>query len=355
MQEELLSFLRCPVTRTPLRLQIISTGRKWYNDKEEAIVSEAILWADADWFYPVIDGIPRMIVEACIDYHDFFQKHLPEFASLAAALQTKYGTLIRETIKKNKRTKQSFEQEWKLFNPDKDKTWNADNTAMLNRFLLETGETSHSLDGKLIFDAGCGNGILNVLVAKKGATILGMDFSKSIEKAFERNTEKKALFIQGDVQFPPVAHFYFDIVHSSGVLIHTPDTELSFSRIDPCVKEGGKLSVWLYHPRKNFMHNLFNQTRKVTSRLPVKLQYYLYLFTLFPAGYVIKRLKGNRQNKREMMIDILDWFSPQYRWEHEHDEVAGWFKKRNYKEVNVTTDELFGFNMTGVKKENSPI
>src|SRR5438045_4513302 len=118
--------------------------------------------------------------------------------------------------------------------------------------------------------------MLNQYIAEAGATVIGMDFSLSIQKANDQNTSKSSFFIQGDVQFPPVAFEYFDIVHCSGVLIHTNNTELSFSCIEPCVKKGGKLSVWLYHPRKNFIHKFFNFTRKFTSRLPARVQYYLY-------------------------------------------------------------------------------
>ena len=89
--------------------------------------------------------------------------------------------------------------------------------------------------------------------------------------------------------------------------------------------------------------------RKFTSKLPLAFQYYLYYLTIFPVSYIVKRLKGNKQNKREMMIDILDGFSPEFRWEHTHDEAAAWFTKRNYHTVKITTDELFGFNITGLK------
>ncbi|HNF71394.1 MAG TPA: class I SAM-dependent methyltransferase, partial [Chitinophagaceae bacterium] len=242
-------------------------------------------------------------------------------------------------------------QEWGLFNYESDKVWDAGKEEMLERFLKETIETRQSLNGKWIFDAGCGNGLLNQSIAACGAHIIGMDFSASIERAFEKNSEAQAYFIQGDVQFPPLVFQGFDIVHSSGVLICTPNTELAFSCIDPCVKPEGKLSVWLYHPRKGFIHNLFNFLRNYTSRLPVKLQYYLYLFTLFPMSYVIKKMKGNPQNSREMMIDILDWFSPEFRWEHTHEEAASWFAKRTYLPATVSTNELFGFNITGVKQK----
>ena len=50
-----------------------------------------------------------------------------------------------------------------------------------------------------------------------------------------------------------------------------------------------------------------------------------------------------------MMVDILDWFTPEYRWEHSHQEVGTWFYKRNFKKVRVTTQGVFGFNIIGEK------
>ena len=62
MHEELLPLLRCPVSRSPLRLQIIGRSRKKYDtgEKEIEYISDGILFAEEDWFYPVIGGIPRL-------------------------------------------------------------------------------------------------------------------------------------------------------------------------------------------------------------------------------------------------------------------------------------------------------
>jgi len=345
MHPSLLEILRCPVTRSPLKLKTISC----FPGSDE--IADGILFADEDWFYPIINGIPRLTVEAFIDYEKFLGQHYSNYSFGKNALFEKHYKLIRYVVKKNKRTKESFSQEWKIFDYTKDKTWDKDRDALMKQFLDETGETVTGLENKKIFDAGCGNGVLNQFIAQAGAFILGMDFSLSIEQANEHNTHPNASFIQGDVQFPPVAFDYFDIVHCSGVLIHTNNTQHSFSCIEPCVKKGGKLSVWLYHPRNNVIHNLFNFIRKGTSKLPVKVQFYLYAVTLFPLSFIIKRLKGNKQNAREMMIDIFDWFSPEFRWEHTPSEAESWFHSRNYNPVTITTQSTFGFNITGIKSQ----
>jgi SAM-dependent methyltransferase/uncharacterized protein YbaR (Trm112 family) len=350
MTKFLFELLRCPVTRSPLKLEEISVSTKKFDGGEERITERGILYADEDWFYPVIDGIPRLMIEAFIDFEEFFVFHMTDYKAKREHLEKKYKKLLFYTIEKNSHTKKSFSQEWNMFNYSEDNTWDLNGEELLQRFLIETDESKESLQGKMILDAGCGNGFVNRLIAREGAFIVGMDFSNSIEKAYQHNTFSGAFFIQADIQFPPVEFEKFDIVYASGVLIHTNNTELSFSCIDPCVKPGGKMSVWLYHPRKDSIHRIFNFVRRYTSRLPVKFQYYLYLFTLFPVSFLVKRLKGNKQNKREMMVAILDWFSPKFRWEHSHAEVSTWFHKRKYDSIKITTSEKFGFNITGKKQ-----
>ena len=349
MLEKYLSLLVCPVTHSPLRLEKITVKTKSFSNGDKEIISDGILYGTNGWFYPVINGIPRLLIESFIDYETFLRKNLPDYQARKDHLLKNYGDMIKQVIKKNEKTKKSFELEWSLFSYEDDKTWELKGNDLLDRFLKETDETKASLQNKLIFDAGCGNGQLNQYIARTGATVIGMDLSKSVERATANNNEENAFFLQADVQYPPLQVEKFDIVHSSGVLICTNDSELTFSKIEPCVKNGGKLSVWLYHPRKNFIHNSFNFLRRYTSKLPVKFQYYLYLCTLFPVSYMIKKIKGNKQNAREMMIAIMDWFSPEFRWEHTTEEASTWFGKRNYKGVKVTTTDTFGFNIIGTK------
>ena len=349
MLEKYLSLLVCPVTHSPLRLEKITVKTKSFSNGDKEIISDGILYGTNGWFYPVINGIPRLLIESFIDYETFLRKNLPDYQARKDHLLKNYGDMIKQVIKKNEKTKKSFELEWSLFSYEDDKTWELKGNDLLDRFLKETDETNASLQNKLIFDAGCGNGQLNQYIARTGATVIGMDLSKSVERATANNNEENAFFLQADVQYPPLQVEKFDIVHSSGVLSCTNDSELTFSKIEPCVKNGGKLSVWLYHPRKNFIHNSFNFLRRYTSKLPVKFQYYLYLCTLFPVSYMIKKIKGNKQNAREMMIAIMDWFSPEFRWEHTTEEASTWFGKRNYKGVKVTTTDTFGFNIIGTK------
>lgn len=345
---EHLQYYCCPITQENLELSILKKSTKTLDGIVFEIIEEGILTTNI-CFYPIINGIPRLIVEAIYDYRNFLLTHVEDFEVKEKIFFDTHKKIIDEAIQKNKKTKESFKLEWKFFDYEKDKTWNAAPAKMLDRFLKETNEKKYNLAEKLILDVGCGNGLLDALIANENATVIGFDFSLSIEKAFEQNTHSKVIFLQADVQHPPFKKNIFDIVQASGILIHTNNTAHSFNCLTTLVKPNGKLSCWLYHPRKNFIHNTFNFIRKYSSKLPLKLQIVLYAIFLFPISFSIKKLKGNQQNWSEMMVDILDWMTPEFRWEHTPEEVIHWFLNNNFSDVKVTTKELFGFNIIGRK------
>ncbi|HEU4861896.1 MAG TPA: hypothetical protein VFT15_18765, partial [Chitinophagaceae bacterium] len=160
----------CPVTRSELEVKIISLETTSFATGEIEII-EGILFAEKDWFYPIINGVPRLLIEAFLDYEKFLMEKLSDYKTRKETLLKKYPELIRQTIRKNNRTKKSFELEWGLFNYDEDKTWELKGEGLLDRFLKETDETKESLRDKLIFDAGCGNGQLNQYIARCGALV----------------------------------------------------------------------------------------------------------------------------------------------------------------------------------------
>src|SRR5258705_3220474 len=123
MLEKYLSFLVCPVTRSSLRLHTISVKTKMFSSGEQEIINEGVLFADKDWFYPIIDGVPRLLIESFLDYEEFFKEKLPDYEAHKDHLLKNYSGLIQQVVKKNRKTKKSFEFEWGLFNYEEDKTW----------------------------------------------------------------------------------------------------------------------------------------------------------------------------------------------------------------------------------------
>ncbi len=82
--------------------------------------------------------------------------------------------------------------------------------------------------GSRVLDAGCGEGILSVLLAKKGCTVTGVDISEPnivASKAYAQSqgVADKTTFQVADLEHLPFADHSFDYVVSSHVLEHVPD------------------------------------------------------------------------------------------------------------------------------------
>lgn len=82
--------------------------------------------------------------------------------------------------------------------------------------------------GSTVLDSGCGEGVLCVLLAKKGCIVTGVDLSEPNiaackEYAQSEGVSDKVSFMVGDAEKLPVPDKSFDYVVSSHVLEHVPD------------------------------------------------------------------------------------------------------------------------------------
>lgn len=349
MQRCILNFISCPINKKNLELQVFKTeNRKYLNQTAEEIM-EGLLISSSGFIYPIVGGVPRMQLDAFLEYNDMISLNYKEFESVKNTILENYGYIIDQVIKKTRKTKKSFSQEWKIFKYEGDKTWGFTKDVRKKRFLEEIGITKEELAGKTLLDVGCGNGVLTNAIADYDVLTIGIDVSYSIERAFQNNDNPNAHFIQCDLQNPPFNANYFDIVYSTGVIHHTNNTELSFSCITPLVKPKGRLYVWLYKPEKDLRHRTIVQIRKVTHRLPIWLQYMLYLLFLVPWGLFKERLRGKKLSWREQLINYFDVLSCEFRYEHTSDEVKIWYLKRNFNNLNITVVEYLGFGIYGDK------
>ncbi len=342
MNPGILPILRCPLSGEKLSLISIRSD-------EDGGIKEGILCSGSGPCYPVLEGLPRLLPDAMPEHEGYLQKHLTDFTERKSKTLALYGDEIQRAAKKNERTRQSFSAEWEGHDYEKGKTWELGIEDQLKRFFKESGEDRNSLKGKRMLDAGCGNGHLAMEISRSGAEVFAMDFSGSVLRAKQVNSSSSCHFIQGDVEFPPFESSVFDLVHSSGVLIHTSDTRRSFRILSGLVKPGGKISIWVYRKRKERLHRFFNRVRNFSSRLtPFFQRIFLGLFIFIPA-LLIKRIKGNRQHPHELWVEVLDWFTPEFRWEHDESEVKDWFKEEAFSDVSVRDENHWGFNMTGIR------
>jgi SAM-dependent methyltransferase len=353
MQTELLKFLTCPIEKTDLKFVLISEFEKEYSTQKVNEIKEGLLFSQMGFVFPIIDGIPRILLEAIYDYSDFIKKHFDGYEETKKHLELKYKGLLEYCLKKNNKTKISFEFEWSFLNEGKnDKIWN-DNISELSKvFLRETGYEESILSDKIIVDIGCGHGVMTSKISEISKLAIGIELSKSIENAYILNKNINAMYIQGDLQFIAFKNASFDILYSSGVIHHTNNTELSLSLVENILKENGTICLWLYHPQKSTIHNLINKCRKFTSILPSKITFILLLIFILPFTLLIKYFKRKKApNFREEIIDLLDSFTPEFRHEIEQDLATIWLQRRSYKNIRITTENQFGYSIIG-EKEN---
>ncbi len=348
MQKSLLQHLICPINKDDLQLQIFELFTESSAPKDE--IKSGVLISNSNYLYPIVEGVPCMLPNSFLLYEDVLSKNLPNYESLKSNLQTKYSAVIAAYEKSNKITMRSFSAEWGMFNYGQDKTWDADANGMIARFLKEIDEPNLAPTNseRVMLDAGCGNGLLDKLIAPYFKNIIAVDFSNSIFNAFKSCNTANVFYVQGDIQNLPFKENTFDLIQCSGVLVTLKDQQKGFNYLQSLLKQNGKLSIWLYHARKNIIHNAFNKIRNITCKMPWTVQKIIYNFVLLPPSFIIKKLKGNPQNLREMKIDIYDWFAPEYRWETTHEEALAWYSSA-FKNAKVSTVEEFGFNAVGIK------
>lgn len=351
MQYPLLDILKCPLTKTSLRFELITEFDKAYGGTTIKEVKDGLLYSETGFVFPIINGIPRLLIESLYDYAGFLQQHLPHYQSLKNDLEKNYKGVLDHCVSKNKKTKQSFELEWSFLDPkEKEQVWRDDSSSMPQIFLKETGESESFYTGKTVIDVGCGHGIMTGKIAAMASLAVGVELSKAVENAYSKNQNSKAWYLQADLQFLPFDDATFDVLYSSGVIHHTNNTELSLSLIEPVLKPGGKLCLWLYHPQNNRIHNMILGVRGITSKLPLRLAFVLLMIFVFPFTFLLKKIKNKKKlSYREEIIDLLDQFTPQFRYEIPHDQALLWLKRRKYAATGITTENQFGFSVVGTK------
>ncbi|MEO6837573.1 MAG: class I SAM-dependent methyltransferase [Ginsengibacter sp.] len=337
-----------------MKFKLISEFKKSYSGNDENEINEGILFSKCGFVFPIINGIPRMLIESIYDYDYFLKKHLLEYDEYKDRMEKEFPGLLNYCRQKNKKSKISFGLEWSFLNKEKnDKIWHEDLSDLPKVFELETGENLSYFNDKVIIDVGSGHGLMTSTIAQFSKYAIGVEMTNAVENAFKINKNKNAFYVQGDLQFLPFNELTFDVLYSSGVIHHTNNTELSLSLIESTLKHGGKICVWLYHPQKNLIHNLSLTLRKITSRLPVRITLIFLVISIFPFSFLIKKIKNkNPPNYREEIIDLLDGFTPQFRFEIPHDMAKAWLIIRNYNNIKITSSNQYGFSIAGEKRSD---
>ena len=201
-----------------------------------------------------------------------------------------------------------------------------------------------------VLDVGVGVGRYAQIAAKIGAKIVGVDLSSSVDIAKINLAENDAELIQADVFNLPFEDKSFDIIYSFGVLHHTPNPRLAFSKLLPLLKPGGIMCITLYETGS--MYHTSRYARKITKKLPNQFLYFLCLVYVF-LMYVPYKYLGLRygllgrllpislsNNLFEAILDTFDCYSPMYQFTYKESEIYAWFEDEGLKNIEFKSEPV---------------
>jgi len=350
MRDRLLDLLRCPECSGQFDLEKIELS----GDE----TSTGVLSCDDRHFYPVVGGIPRMLPNSLREHWPFMK------AVLAGRKPRVLASLLKGESSENGndaydlRTKQNFSKEWDNHDIG-GKTWGMELSDRIQWFFLDSIRIpKEDLNGKIMLDAGCGNGSQSVAYTRFGLEVIALDLSTGVEKGaafrkvFKSGRSENVHFVQGDLQRPPLAAGSFDIIHSAGVLHHTPNTKNTFRALTPLLKENGTFYAWLYKYEK-IVTPIVNSMRSITPRVPspvfagianaAAMPFIWFCWTINKLGI----RKYETLNRREAVIAVHDIFGAPYAHYHDFEEVSRWFRLAGFGEIWACNDDRRGFGVCG--------
>jgi ubiquinone/menaquinone biosynthesis C-methylase UbiE/uncharacterized protein YbaR (Trm112 family) len=355
MYRRLLDFLRCPGCGSALRLAPLWPAEPAPGED----ISEGLLRCLEDHWFPVVRGVPRMLPDALREHWGAIEGLLaaPEHERLRAdveASQTRVGGDFRY----DRRTLENFSLEWQLHSLG-DRTWGMDVDDRVDWFFTRPIRIPpESLQGKVLLDAGCGNGSQSVVYTELGLEVIALDLSSGLElgRAYRHARPKarpdRVHFVQGDLQSPPIAPASVDIIHSAGVLQATPHTETTFKALSPLLKAGGTFYVWVlkYEP---VVTPVVNALRVLTTRVAPG-RFARIAQAMAPSFQLFCRIANriglrsyNRMSRREAALALMDIFGSPYAHYHSFDDVAEWYRAEGFTEIWGCNDDRRGFGICG--------
>jgi SAM-dependent methyltransferase len=225
MHADLLRLLACPECRADLDFEEDAAGSG---------AQSGHLCCKAGHRFPVVNGVPR------------FVQH-----SLGAD---------------QARTRDSFGYEWTELYPKHGQT---DEEREVERrvFLDYTRTVPSDFRGRLVLDAGCGNGRYAKLANDWGARVVAVDISSAVEVAAANLAGRDGVdVVEADLFRLPFRDGVFDAAYSVGVLHHTPDAAGAFTSIAKAVRPGGPFSIFVHGRGNSVLYRSNLLLRRFTSR-----------------------------------------------------------------------------------------
>lgn len=365
MKHKFLKYFVDPITK--LKLDKIQVFLKKNNEILAGIISSN----ENNW-YPIIDGVPRMLVlemkrEMLCRNKKFYLKYKNKFSKNIMDEWDKSFSVASDGsdfVKHQKVTADSFAYEWDQIYEE--------NSFEKNNFLHFVGPfiDENTIKGKEIIDIGCGCGRFTKWPALMGANVVfGTDLGESVDVAYRlTNKMDNVCIVQADIYNMPFKN-KFDIAYSIGVLHHLPQPRLGFLSLKNVLKIGGLMNIWVYNRRNNNRALYFYEPiRSITRRMPKAL---LYKLCYFPAiiVHLINQITIvlNKLGKKELSHKIPFFYYANFSFNmklndafdvlatpksnyYYVEEIKDWFKVAKYKKIKSFEHPEAGITCIGINE-----
>lgn len=331
MKLSLLRTLACPECETPFTIEVFKAA----TDVNLEEIEDGILTCERNHSYIITGFIPRMLPNMLIEFPEFSEKYKSRFLSKKIVEKTTYNKF--ENLQR--KTKASFGFEWQIWNRF---GWDKGVSLQQTRdiFNYKVLASKEELAGKLVLDAGCGNGRYTNIAREYGGEVIGIDLSRAVDEAFKNlKGERKIHFVQGDLFKLPFKKETFDFIFSNGVLMHTGNARLAFHSLVSRLSKNGTITIHLYH-RGNPIYE-FNDwwLRLITTHLPLSVVYQFSkllagIAYFLPKKFVIYGLNSLFRIEPHAHY-VFDWYTAPIATHHTYKEVYDWVRE---EKLNLVAD-----------------
>jgi SAM-dependent methyltransferase len=323
------------------------------DEVEVEITSGALSCERCGVYYPIYEGIPRMLTypSEVAEIHARANAVWLEEYVAGYKLPSAHPPPGEQDVLRN------FSTEWTGYKWTGNGYWNVSTENALSCKRYELGLNKHHLKDKLVLEVGIGiGGTADMLSRNEQCEIVGVDLGYAVDQARHYFGKNPLLHIvQASVFAPPFRSNTFDVVYSHGVLHHTYSTSTAFRSIAPLAKEAdGMLYVWLYsheHEQvtslRRMLMNIERLVRPMLSQLPKAAQTAALLpsvplYILYQNLYVRKKYGEEHTAKygwNEALHAARDRLTPPFAHRHTYEEVAEWFESEKYSHLEMLRDE----------------
>ncbi len=330
MQHSLLALLACP------RCEGASLGLVVFRQHQlfhrEEVQDGVLTCTQCKTFFPISQYIPRFLADQVTRDPEFYRRYAPELQEV----RTEFSDFLQDAEpahwKLQLATIRNFGFEWTVWNKF---GWNDAVNIEQTRAIFEYKVLKRpgELAGKMVLDAGCGNGRYTAIAAEYGGTVVGMDLSHAVDSAWDNlGSNERVHLVQGDIFHPPFKKEAFDFIFSNGVLMHTGNAKQAFGSLCRYLKQDGEITIHLYH-RGNLVYEMVDAAlRWVITRLPLSFAMYISRFLAKIASWIPKGTPQTLVNGFVRLEPhphyVFDWYTAPIATHHTYPEVYRWLDEQ---------------------------